>query len=182
MDNKFIYEIDGQKGQILKLYEDRCVISVKNGLKTLFTKDKSALEKIFYFKYVTDIRLSNKTSGGMITFEYQDPDKNPLYDSGNCFEFGAGFTTPMYGVVSGQMDHVYEDVVKYWKSAIQGERNSDSFKKDSDCCPSEASSEIIQEQPSGSVADELLKFKQLLDMGAITQEEYEAQKDKLLHS
>lgn len=33
---------------------------------------------------------------------------------------------------------------------------------------------------SGSVADELLKLKQLLDAGAITQAEYDAQKKKLL--
>ena len=31
-----------------------------------------------------------------------------------------------------------------------------------------------------SVADELKKFKELLDMGAISQEEYDAQKAKLL--
>ncbi len=33
---------------------------------------------------------------------------------------------------------------------------------------------------SGSVADELLKFKQLLDLGAITEEEYNAKKARLL--
>ena len=32
-----------------------------------------------------------------------------------------------------------------------------------------------------SVADELLKYKQLLDAGAITQEEFDAQKQKLLN-
>ena len=35
-------------------------------------------------------------------------------------------------------------------------------------------------QPAGSVADELLKFKQLLDLGAITEEEYAAKKAQLL--
>ena len=34
--------------------------------------------------------------------------------------------------------------------------------------------------PPVSVADELLKFKQLLDMGAISQSEFDAQKKKLL--
>ena len=34
---------------------------------------------------------------------------------------------------------------------------------------------------SGSVADELLKFKSLLDTGAITEDEYEEQKSKLLN-
>ncbi|GAB3956217.1 hypothetical protein GCM10028805_45370 [Spirosoma harenae] len=35
---------------------------------------------------------------------------------------------------------------------------------------------------SGSVADELLKLKQLMDAGALTKEEYEAQKKKLLNN
>lgn len=34
--------------------------------------------------------------------------------------------------------------------------------------------------PTFSVADEILKFKQLLDMGAITQEEYDTKKAELL--
>ena len=40
----------------------------------------------------------------------------------------------------------------------------------------------IVSQSAVSVADELLKFKQLLDMGVITQEEFETQKKKLLNS
>ncbi|MBN8825109.1 MULTISPECIES: SHOCT domain-containing protein [unclassified Spirosoma] len=36
-------------------------------------------------------------------------------------------------------------------------------------------------QPATSVADELMKFKKLLDAGAISQEEYDAQKKKLLN-
>ncbi len=55
-----------------------------------------------------------------------------------------------------------------------------------------AAQPVIQETPTpqiapqaatptaASVADELLKFKQLLDMGAITQEEFEAKKKQLL--
>ena len=51
-----------------------------------------------------------------------------------------------------------------------------------------ATGEIISNKPSGnkedkasvSTADELKKFKALLDDGAITQEEYDAQKKKLL--
>ncbi|MDE5758608.1 MAG: SHOCT domain-containing protein, partial [Allobaculum sp.] len=39
----------------------------------------------------------------------------------------------------------------------------------------------IVHQQSSSVADEILKFKKLLDMGAITEEEFERQKNKLLN-
>lgn len=38
----------------------------------------------------------------------------------------------------------------------------------------------VQQVNTSSIADELLKFKQLLDMGAITQQEYEEMKKKLL--
>ena len=39
---------------------------------------------------------------------------------------------------------------------------------------------IAQERPASSVADELLKFKNLLDMGVITQEEFDKKKRELL--
>lgn len=168
MGEKYIYEIDGQKGQILQLYEDRCVILTKGGLKSLFSKKKDGNEKVYYFKYVTDIRKNSKTSSGRIEFEYADPAQNPVYNSDNYFEFGAGFTTPMYGVVTDQMDHIYEDVLKYWKAVVGTE--------------SVVTEPTASDPQPQSVADELLKFKQLLDMGAITQEEFEEQKNKLLHS
>ncbi len=37
------------------------------------------------------------------------------------------------------------------------------------------------EKGTSSAADELLKFKKLLDMGAITEDEYKAQKARLLN-
>ncbi len=37
------------------------------------------------------------------------------------------------------------------------------------------------EKGASSAADELLKFKKLLDMGAITEDEYKAQKARLLN-
>nr|WP_300656657.1 SHOCT domain-containing protein [uncultured Acetatifactor sp.] len=46
----------------------------------------------------------------------------------------------------------------------------------------EADSTAHQPVPVQSVADELLKFKSLLDAGAITMEEYNAQKSKLLNN
>lgn len=39
---------------------------------------------------------------------------------------------------------------------------------------------LTASQPSSSVADELLKFKNLLDMGVITQEEFDKKKKELL--
>ncbi len=177
MSDKFLYEIDGQKGQILKLYEDRCVIVLKGGIKTLFSKNKASAEKTFYYKDLADIQLKNKTSAGSITFRYKESVPESEQHAENQFEFGAGFTTPMYGVITSQMDHVYEDILAHWKSIVADEPKQDSaLASDSDVF------ETVESQPTISVADELLKFKQLLDMGAITQEEFDQQKEKLLRS
>ena len=46
--------------------------------------------------------------------------------------------------------------------------------------PSPEQQVASQPMATSSVADEILKFKQLLDMGAITQEEYDAKKAELL--
>mgnify|MGYP002508039435 CR=1 FL=1 len=40
----------------------------------------------------------------------------------------------------------------------------------------------VPTMPVHSVADELLKFKSLLDSGAITEDEYNVQKNKLLNN
>ena len=42
------------------------------------------------------------------------------------------------------------------------------------------SAPVQQAIPQISVADEILKFKNLLDMGAITQDEFDAKKKELL--
>lgn len=46
--------------------------------------------------------------------------------------------------------------------------------------PVNEASVIAQKAPASSTADEILKFKQLLDMGAISPEEYDAKKKQLL--
>ena len=40
---------------------------------------------------------------------------------------------------------------------------------------------LIPSSSNSSVADEIMKYKQLLDAGAITQEEYDAKKKQLLN-
>lgn len=47
-------------------------------------------------------------------------------------------------------------------------------------CTSGKEKAVQQTTAAGSVADELLKFKQLLDLGAITEDEYAAKKSQLL--
>lgn len=56
-----------------------------------------------------------------------------------------------------------------------------AFSNAEEQCEAENNTPAASVSPA-SVADELLKFKSLLDAGAITEAEYNAQKDKLLNS
>ena len=47
-------------------------------------------------------------------------------------------------------------------------------------CDTSASQEPVQSAPVASAADEIMKFKGLLDAGVITQEEFDAKKKQLL--
>ncbi len=64
-----------------------------------------------------------------------------------------------------------------YRSALESARNCISLL---DIITHDAQPSAALVSPSASVADELLKFKQLLDVGAITEDEYNAKKKQLL--
>ena len=76
-----------------------------------------------------------------------------------------------------------EDYAAY--ESVMEEPPVKGFRVNTDKISLEEFEKIKQEQNapvtnSASVADELKKFKELLDMGAITQEEFDAKKKQLL--
>ena len=79
-----------------------------------------------------------------------------------------------------------EDVMFFFGSSSGKEATYNEIRKWMEIArrpqPASITTEMPQPQqiPSTSAADEILKFKQLLDMGAITQEEFEAKKKQLL--
>ena len=160
---KPIYEIDGNMGTTLKVYENRCVISTTSGGKAfLFGGLMKATrgDKEFYYSDITSLQFKNlKGTTGYIQFEYPGSHSGNNFTSENSFTFSATLGTNKYYQLQETMPPVYD----YIQAKIR------EYKTNRNTVES-----VI------SQADEIKKFKELLDNGIITQEEFEAKKKQLL--
>lgn len=158
--DEIIYEYDGNVGKILKVYPDRCVISSKGGLKGAMSGSLLASDKEFYFKDITSVQFKNLgMTSGYLQFEYPGSHSGNNFVSENSFTFSATLGTAKYKKLKEEMPGIYEDIRKR---------------------VNEAKTTKVATSGVPSAADELKKFKELLDMGVITQEEFDTKKKQLL--
>jgi hypothetical protein len=159
--NELIYEIDGNMGQTLKVYADKCVISTKAGLKSALFGSLLNGDKEFYYKDITSIQFKNLgIATGYMQFEYPGSHSGNNFRSENSFTFSASIGTSKYNKLKEEMPSIYEDIQKRVENA-----------------------KVSKDKPVQVVispADELKKFKELLDMGALSQEEFDAKKREIL--
>lgn len=164
-DENIIYEIDGNMGKILKVYEDRCVISTKAGIKSFVffggLMGATLGDKEFYYSDVTSIQFKNiEITTGYLQFEYAGSHSGNNFTSENSFPFSATIGTEKYNDLKEAMPPIYE----YILGKVREHKN-------------QKNGTVVQQISS---ADELAKFKKLLDDGVISQEEFNAKKKQLL--
>lgn len=154
-----IYELKGVNGKYLDVYEDKVVIKVKAGLGALFAGSAFNGEKTIYF---TDcIGIQFKKAGlmnGYLQFETASGYVNGR--GGNNFLAENSFVYEAKKELNIQM----VEVAEYCKKQIEEYKTKKN---------SVAINEV-------SAADEIKKFKELLDSGIITDEEFNAKKKELL--
>lgn len=160
MNDDLIYEIDGNMGQSLKVYPDRIMISTKAGIKSAIFGSLLNGNKEFYYKDITSVQFKNLgITTGYLQIEYPGSHSGNNLVSENSFTFSASIGTEKYKRLKAEMPKIYEDVRK-------------------------RVNEAKKLQPVGvqqiSTADELKKFKDLLDNGVITQAEFDEKKKQLL--
>ena len=161
MNDNMVYEVDGNMGKVLRVYEDRCVISVKGGVKALMFGSALNGDKEFYYKDLTSVQFKNLgVTTGYIQFEYAGSHSGNNFASENSFTFSATLGTAKYNKLKDEMPGIYEDIRKRVNEA-----------------KNVANTPIAA---AISPAEELKKFKELLDMGIITQEEFDIKKKQLL--
>lgn len=161
MSNQMLYEVDGNMGKVLKVYEDRCVISVRTGMKSLMFGSMLNGDKEFYYKDLTSVQFKNlAVTTGYIQFEYAGSHSGNNFVSENSFTFSATLGTAKYKQLQRDMPGIYEDIRKRVNEA-----------KNAQNAPVIAAL---------SPAEELKKFKELHDMGVISQEEFDAKKKQIL--
>ena len=153
-----VYCLVNSLGKIMDVYEDKVVMSsLATGTSVAFdillsTSTSTHGDKTIYYRNVLSVQF--KPSGavdGFIQLETANTGSGN-YAAENSYQFGKSEND----IAKEVADYIQEKVEETNKPAV---------------------AQIVQKESS---ADELIKFKQLLDMGAITQEEFDAKKKELL--
>ena len=160
MEKEVIYEIDGNMGKTLTIYEDKYMISISNkGKAVLWGQGALNGTKTVYFKDVSSVQFKNVgMTTGYLTFEYAGSRSISNFNGENSFPFSATIGTAKHKKLKELMTTVYE----YVKEKIEYYKNANDIRG------------------NYSAADEIKKFKELLDEGIISQEEFDRKKAELL--
>ena len=154
MEENKVFEFDGGVGDVLAVYEDRVAISHK-GMFNLLTMGSKG-EKTIYFNNITSVQI--KLAGfasGYIQFSINGGRENV----GGIF--GAMCDENSITIGDERKNKEAEEVVVYINKKL-----------------AEVKKGVVRNEIS--CADELKKFKELFDMGVITQEEFDEKKKQLL--
>lgn len=154
-----VYDLQGVRGRYMKVYEDKAVLGVKANLGSLITGNYSDGEKMIY--YADCIGVQFKESGLQIGYLQLETASGIMNKGQNNFFNENTFTYD----TSVQTNEKMNEVADYIRSKVAQAKNGAKQQT------------VINEV---SAADELKKFKELLDMGVITQEEFDAKKKQLL--
>ena len=157
---KKIYDLDGVNGRHLVVYDDKIVITVKACLASFLTGNVSDGEKTIYF--VDCIGVQYKKCGFQVGYLQFETAAGIMNNKNNNFFNENSFTWD----TTKQSNETMEEVANYCKRRI------DEIKANK----KSSATTIVQTSP----ADELKKFKELLDMGIITQDEFDSKKKELL--
>ncbi len=151
INEKELYVIDYVVGT-LKVYDDRCIVSSKKNFLNFLVGKFAQGEKVFYYSDITSIQFKepDMLSDGFIEFETAGS-----HGKGS----GSGYVSEnRFAFGKKQLTEMLE-VRKLVEEKVKNNKAG---------------------VPTSSTADELQKFKKLLDDGIITQEEFDAKKNQLL--
>lgn len=153
-----IYDLDGVRGRHIDVYEDKVVLTVKAGIGSFLTGNVSDGEKTIY--YVDCIGVQFKKSGFQLGYLQFETAGGIMNNKGSNFFNENTFTWD----TTKQSNETMEKVANYCKKMV------DEYK----------SGKRNQSSAQISPAEELKKFKELLDMGVLSQEEFDAKKKQIL--
>lgn len=154
-----VYSIDGCRGRHIDVYDDKAVISTKTGIGSFLTGNFSDGEKTIY--YVDCIGVQFKKSGFQIGYLQLETASGIMNNRSNNFFNENTFTFDTTNISNDEMEKVSEYVKQKVEEAKNQQGKSDK-------------------NNVATAADEIKKYKELLDIGAITEEEFEIKKKQLL--
>ena len=157
-----IYDLKGCRGRSLRVYENKCVFKVSITVGSILTQNATDGEKTIYYSDVIGVQF--KPSGLAIGYLQLETASSSGNNKTSNFFNENSFTYEPQNITNEEM----EKVVAYIRERVEA------------CKEAKNNPVIAAPVAAVSVADEIKKFKELLDMGAITQEEFDAKKKQLL--
>ena len=154
---KFVYLLDGGVGDLLFVYKDRIVIKHQGVLNLMAMGIKG--DKTLYYSDITAIQYKRP---GALAGHIQFSILGGVEHTGGVFSAGSDENTI---TINSGTEVLAEKVVDYINQKLK------------ECKAAKNCGTVIQQI---SAADEIKKYKELLDMGIITQEEFDAKKKQLL--
>ena len=158
--NGCVYSIDGVRGKHIDIYENKCTMKTKVTFGSILASNATDGEKTIYYKDCVGVQF--KPAGFTIGYLQFETASGMMNNKGSNF-FGENSFTFDTTVISNEK---MQEVANYVKKRI------DEIKTGADK-PTTIVNAI-------SPAEELKKMKELLDLGIITQEEFNAKKKQLL--
>lgn len=154
-----VYSVNGVRGRSLLVYENKCIITTTPGVGSFITGNASDGEKTIYYSDVIGVQF--KQSGLQIGYLQLETASSQMNNRSDNFFNENSFTFDTTTVTNEQM----EEISNYVKKQVE------QYKR--------GGAPVVQQTLSS--ADELKKFKELLDAGVITQEEFDEKKKQLLN-
>ena len=158
--SELIYDLEGVRGRHIKVFDDKCIISTRATVGSFLTGNVSDGEKTIY--YVDCIGVQFKKSGFQIGYLQVETASGLMNNKANNFFNENSFT--FENNRNNVTNELMEEVASYIKQQVEMAKNRKNEPA------------IVQISP----AEELKKFKELLDIGAITQEEFDIKKKQVL--
>ena len=152
-----VYDLQGIRGRYMKVYDNRVIIGTNETLGSLVTGNVSDGEKTIYYRDCIGVQF--KQSGLQIGYLQLETASGIMNKMQNNFFNENTFTFDL----SVQSNEKMIEVADYVKNKVEETKNGGG-----------------QTVKNVSAADEIKKFKELLDMDIITQEEFDAKKKQLL--
>jgi len=154
---RIVFELDGGVGDILVVYEDRVIIKHKGALNFLAMGMQG--DKTLYYCDITSVQYKKPSwiAGGYLQFSLPGGRESV----GGLFAASSDENTITLSN-SSKVVQLAEKVAEYINAKIRDDKKNIG---------------TVQQLSS---ADELKKFKELLDSGIITQEEFNIKKKELL--
>lgn len=153
-----VYQVNGVRGRKIKVFEDRCVMKVTANLGSFFTGNVSDGEKTIY--YADCVGVQFKEAGIQIGYLQLETASNIINQRASNFFNENSFTFDISTTTNEKMREIRDYIQGQIRRIKNGNQSSQST--------------------AISAADEIKKYKELLDMGILTQEEFDLKKKQLL--